>query len=189
VTVLGGEMIAATLLHFSEKKRKKKKRENFINKFNIQEKDIRVNRAKGTAKPFFSFTLLFTSFLHLLRKFISTKNAETLIHAFITSRLDNCNSLLYGLPNTLLDKLQYVQNSAARLLTLSKKHDHITPILFNLHWLPINYRIKYKILLFTFKALHGLAPSYIGDLISRYKPGRSLRSSNELLLTSCTYNL
>jgi len=135
-----------------------------------------------------------TSFYHLrsiarIRKFISVNTAETLIHAFMTSRLDNCNSLLYGLPKTLLDKLQYVQNSAARLVTLSKKHDHITPVLFNLHWLPIHYRINYKIVLFTFKALHGLAPSYISDMISKYKPGRCLRSSNELLITSSTYNL
>ena len=135
-----------------------------------------------------------TSFYHLrniarIRKFISTKTAEILVHAFVTSRLDNCNSLLYGLPKTLLDKLQYVQNSAARLVTLSKKRDHITPLLINLHWLPIHERIKYKILLLTFKALHGLAPSYICDLITKYKPARTLRSSNELLLNSTTYNL
>ena len=135
-----------------------------------------------------------TSFYHLrniarIRKFISMKTAETLVHAFITSRLDNCNSLLYGLPRTLLDKLQYVQNSAARLVTLSKKHDHITPVLFNLHWLPIYYRINYKIILFTFKALHGLAPSYICNLISKYKPVRCLRSADKMLLTSPSYNL
>ena len=96
---------------------------------------------------------------------------------------------MHDILNTLLDKLQYVQNSAARLVTLSKKHDHITPVLFNLHWLPIYYRINYKIILFTFKALHGLAPSYICNLISKYKPVRCLRSADKMLLTSSSYNL
>ena len=135
-----------------------------------------------------------TSFYHLrniarIRKFISLKTAETLVHSFVTSRLDNCNSLLYGLPNTHLDKLQHVLNSAARLVTLTKKRDHITPVLKNLHWLPVKERIHYKILLLTFKALHGLAPSYISELISVYKPKRTLRSSKELLLNTQPYNL
>ena len=135
-----------------------------------------------------------SSFFHLrnigkIRKYISLKTTETLVHAFISSKLDNCNSLLFGLPNKVLNKLQSVQNAAARIITLSHKHEHITPILVNLHWLPIESRIKYKILLLTFKSLHGLSPAYIQELISVYKPNRNLRSSSQVLLTAQPYNL
>jgi len=70
-------------------------------------------------------------------------------------------------------RLQLVQNPAARFLMGKKKHEYITPILSHLHWLPVKYRIEYKVLTFVFKALHGLAPVYISDLICPY----SLRSS------------
>ena len=102
---------------------------------------------------------------------------------FPGSKLDICNSLLYGLPQYLIDRLQAVQNCAARLVTRSRKHDHITPILKQLHWLPVYSRIKYKILLLTFKALHGLAPSYITEILQPYRSSRSLRSASKRLLT------
>ena len=79
------------------------------------------------------------------------------LHAFVTSRIDYCNGLLYGLPDREIGKLQRVQNATARLLTSCKKYDHITPVLRKLHWLPVKYRINFKILLLTFKALHGIA--------------------------------
>ncbi len=69
-------------------------------------------------------------------------NAEKLVHAFMTSRLDYCNALLGGCPASSINKLQVVQNAAARVLTRSRKYDHITPILQSLHWLPIKYRIS-----------------------------------------------
>ncbi len=71
--------------------------------------------------------------------------------------MDYCNSLYLGLPKSLLARLQMVQNAAARLLTGAKKHDHITPILASLHWLPVSFRIQFKILLIVFKALNGQA--------------------------------
>ena len=90
-----------------------------------------------------------------LRKLLSgTKTIETLVHAFVTSKLDHCNSLLYAVPKYVIEKLQSVQIAAARLIASSRKFDHITPILFELHWLPISERIKYKIILLTHKALH-----------------------------------
>ena len=103
------------------------------------------------------------AFFHLrriaqLRPFNSISDAETVIHAFVTSRLDYCNALFIGLSASSISKLQYFQNSAARLLTHTKRSAHITPILHDLHWLPVAYRIKFKILLLTFKSLHGLAP-------------------------------
>ena len=72
--------------------------------------------------------------------------------------INNGNSLLYGLPKFLIDRLQNVQNCAARLVTGSKKYNHITPIMKQLHWLPVNQRIIYKVALITYKALNGLAP-------------------------------
>ena len=104
------------------------------------------------------------------------------LHAFVTSRIDYCNGLLYGLPDYEIAKLQRVQNAAARLLMSYKKYDHITPILINLHWLPVRYRINFKILLLTFKALHGTAPSYINGLIHTKTNTRYLLRPNEGVL-------
>ncbi len=128
-----------------------------------------------------------TAFFHLRniakqRNMLPVSDAEKLVHAFMTSRLDYCNALLGGCPASSINKLQVVQNAAARVLTRSRKYDHITPILQSLHWLPIKYRISYKILLLTYKALNGLAPAYLTSLLSHYNPSRSLRSQNSGLL-------
>ena len=112
-----------------------------------------------------------------IRKYLSRSVTESLVHAFITSRIDYCNSLLYGLPNSHIMKLQRIQNAAARLVTGTPRFCHVTPLLFHLHWLPISYRIKFKILLLTFKCLYGQAPNYLIDLITIEKQSRySLRS-------------
>ena len=81
-----------------------------------------------------------------------------------------------------LRRLQLVQNAAARLLTGTKKRDHITPVLASLHWLPVNFRIDFKVLLFVFKSLNGLAPDYLCELVKLYAPPRALRSADLLLL-------
>ena len=117
-----------------------------------------------------------------IRKHLTQADCERLVHAFVTSKLDSCNSILYGLPGTELDKLQRIQNTAARLITRSKKSEPISPILRKLHWLPVKARITFKLLLITFKALNGLAPVYITELLNRYEPMRNLRSSNRNLL-------
>jgi hypothetical protein len=83
---------------------------------------------------------------------------------------------LYGLPANLTNKLQRVQNTAARIISRDKKQDHITPMLVTLHWLPVNYRYQYNILVYVFNCLHGNAPTYLKDLIHFYQPTRSLRS-------------
>uniref|UniRef100_A0A8C4X2X7 Reverse transcriptase domain-containing protein n=1 Tax=Erpetoichthys calabaricus TaxID=27687 RepID=A0A8C4X2X7_ERPCA len=108
---------------------------------------------------------------------------ESVIHAFITSRLDYSNSCLYGISKATLSRLQLVQNAAARLLTGSSRSQHITPILKTLHWLPVSFRIDFKILLLTYKALNGLAPAYLSVLLHRHNPPRVLRSADQLLLT------
>ncbi len=116
-----------------------------------------------------------TAFFHLrniakLRNMFTVSDAEKLVHAFMTSRLDYCNALLAGCPASSINKLQIVQNAAARVLTRSRKYDHITPILQSQHWLPIKFHISYKILLLTYKALNCLAPAYLTNLLSRYNP-------------------
>ena len=117
-----------------------------------------------------------------IRKFLTQDCCEKLIHAFITSRLDNGNCLLYGLPDYQIQRLQRVHNTAARILTLTRKYDHITPILRDLHWLPISQRIKYKIVLLTYRCLNGLAPAYLSDLLVPHLPSCTLRTSDTNLL-------
>jgi hypothetical protein len=118
-----------------------------------------------------------------IRHLLSAEVAEQLVHAFVTARLDNCNSLLSGIPKIQLDRLQHIQNMAARIVTRTKKHDHITPVLASLHWLPIRFRVQYKVLLLTYKALNGLAPPYLAELLQVYQPTRQLRSASQHLLT------
>ena len=128
-----------------------------------------------------------TAFFHLhniakIRHILPQNDAEKLVHAFVTSRLDYCNSLLSGCSNKSLKTLQLVQNAAARVLTRTRKRDHISQILASLHWLPIKSRIEFKILLLTYKALNGQAPSYLKELIVPYYPTRTLRSQTADLL-------
>ena len=87
----------------------------------------------------------------------------TLVHALVISRLDHCNALYVGLPLRLSRKLQMVQNAAARLLSGVRKHQHISPTLAVLHWLPVCFRIDFKVLMITYKALNGLGPQYLAD--------------------------
>ena len=89
-----------------------------------------------------------------------------LVHAFKMGRIDYCNSLLFVLPTTHINKLQRVQNAAARLICSTPRFSHVTPVLFSLHWLPVKFRIDFKILIITFKAIHGQAPDYICNLIN-----------------------
>ena len=101
-----------------------------------------------------------------------------------SSRLDNGNALLFGINKSLLDKLQCTQNAAARVLSKTRKFDHITPTLMHLHWLPIQQRIQFKILLLTWKSFNRLAPLYIDQLLEPYVPNQMLRSSDKLLLST-----
>ena len=106
-----------------------------------------------------------------IRHLLSHKIAEQLVHAFLTSRLDYCNSLLSGLPSSTICHLQRVQNIAARILTRTKIYDHITPILQHLHWLPVRERIIFKIMLLTYRGVERMLISYM--------PQRSLTSSKD----------
>ena len=120
------------------------------------------------------------AFFHLrniakVRRILSQSDAEKLVHAFVTSRLDYCNSILSGCPSKSLNSLQLVQNAAARVLTGARRSDHITPSLASLHWLPVKYRIEFKVLLLTYKAYHGLAPQYLEELIEPRSTARPVR--------------
>ena len=112
-----------------------------------------------------------------------------MINATVTSRLDYCNSLLYGAKQSHIDRLQCCQNNAARIISERRKFDHISPLLRELHWLPVEHRISYKILLLTYKALNGHAPQYLSALISKYVPPRPLRSEDQYLLSSPRWRL
>jgi hypothetical protein len=118
-----------------------------------------------------------------IRQYITTDACKTLVQALVTSRLDYGNALLYGVPNTVLKRLQRVQNCAARLITRTRKREHISPVLRELHWIPVQHRPSYKILMYVYKALHGLAPDYLSDLIQLHQPARSLRSGSRTMLT------
>ena len=120
--------------------------------------------------------------LSKVRSFLSPTLFETVIHAFISSRIDYCNALYSGISKRNILRLQLIQNTAARLLTHTRRSDHITPVLAALHWLPVSFRIDFKILLLVFKALNGQAPAYILEMLTPYEPDRSLRSSDRALL-------
>ena len=109
-------------------------------------------------------------------KYLSTDSTKTLVHALVTWKLDNCNSLLLGLPQKLTQRLQMVQNCAARLVFNKRKFEHVTPLLIDLHWLPIKQRIMFKILVTTCRrsmfSHQVILPTYSRDitLLDLYDP-------------------
>ena len=126
------------------------------------------------------------AFYHLhnisrIRRFLDLDATKALVHAFVTSRVDYCNSLLYGLAASNLNKVQRVLNAAARLVCRAPRHCND-----GLHWFPVKQRIKFKIL-FVFKAIHGSAPHYLSELVAIKQKGRyNLRSSSNGLLLATT---
>ena len=117
-----------------------------------------------------------------IRDLIPSSAAAQLMHSLVSSRIDYCNFLLYGIPDCRIKQIQRVQNIAARVVSLTSKHDHISPVLKKLHWLPVKKRILFKILLLTYKCVHCLAPEYLCSLVTPLQNNRVLRSnSNEIL--------
>ena len=100
-----------------------------------------------------------------IRKYLNNDATQTLVHSIVIGGLDYCNSLLYKVPAVHMSKLQRIQYSAAWLVCSSARFNHITSVLFSLHWLPVAYHIEFKILVLTFKAIYQLAPSYICNLV------------------------
>jgi len=112
-----------------------------------------------------------------VRRYLTEKHTTSLVHAFVTTKLDHNNSMLYGCSKALKVKLQKVQNAASKLVTKKQKFDHVTPILRELHWLPVEQRIIFKIALLVYKCLQGIGPSYLTELLEKYEPGRDVRSA------------
>ena len=103
----------------------------------------------------------------------------TIILALISCRLDYCNSLLYNVPTHKTDRLQRLQNQCARILTKSPLREHITPVLKSLHWLKIQDRITYTILMLTYKSYYNIAPTYLCELISRRESSVNTRLGSD----------
>jgi len=129
--------------------------------------------------------------LRPLTRSLSSVAAETVIHAFMASRFDYCNALLYGISDKLMRRLQSVQNAATRLVTGVRRYEHITPILRQLHWLPVRQRVLFKTAVLMFQCLAGQASSYLSDdcqPVSHSRPCR-LRSSDSLTcVVRCAHN-
>ena len=128
-----------------------------------------------------------TAYMHLhdisrIRRYLTPESTKSLEHAFIMSRLDYGNALLAGLPLEHLKKLQRIQNIAARIITFTPRRNHITPILRQLHWLPIKRRIEFKILLHVFRCINGTAPLYLVDMLKRQCSTGRTRSSQQHML-------
>ena len=114
-----------------------------------------------------------------IRPFLSEDATKKLVTACILSRLDYCNALLVDYPKSIIDSLQLVQNDAARLVFRQRRSQHVTPLLRQLHWLPIEQRLKYKICCIFYNIYDGTAPSYLSNRLNRYVPARALRSVTE----------
>ena len=107
---------------------------------------------------------------------------RSLVGSEMCIRDSYCNSLFARLPSNLIKRLQYVQNSAAHVLTYTPSRSDITPVLSQLHWLPVQSRTDFKALILTYKAVHELALEYICNLVTVSTPSLSLRSAGSLTL-------
>ena len=124
----------------------------------------------------------FLSNLRRIRNHLPQDAAENAIHALVTSRLDCNNILLNGQTKRNISNLQRIQNNAARVVTGTKKFEHITPALKELHWLKVTERVQYKTCLVAWKAVNGNVADYIGDLLARPPPsGYNTRISDTRL--------
>lgn len=169
-----------------------------LNVFSVGEQEIQITACVKDLGVYFNEhlnaerqvnALCASSYYHLsnisaIRNSLSKSSAEKLMHAFVMTKLDFCNSLLMSIPQRLVDKVQRLQNAAARIVSRTPKRHHITPVLKQLHWLPIRERIKYKVATLTWQCIYGDAPHYLKDLLIPYEPPRDLRSTDEKLLAA-----
>ena len=114
-----------------------------------------------------------------IHSLLTTEATATLAFHFVISRLDYCNSLLSGCPRSLILRLQKVQNNAARLILSIAKREHVSPHLASLHWLPIDYRIKYKLACIFYNSMSTNSPPYLSDLLTVDTASRQLRSCSD----------
>ena len=119
--------------------------------------------------------------LHRIHPLLDLNTSVLLANALVSSRLDYCNSLFLSLTDFELRRLQLVQNSLCRVVTRSSKFSHITPQLKKLHWLPVRYRVQFKIGIITYKILNQGQPVYLRELIHLYTSSRNTRQSTPKL--------
>ena len=114
-------------------------------------------------------------------KYLSIDATKILVHALVTCHLDYCNSFLFVSLHYQIQRLQRVLNAATRVVCLVPEYSHITPALKDLHWLPVKYRIMFKILLLVCKVQLGMAPVYLVSLFSRKFMLAAIRNQDNLL--------
>ena len=118
-----------------------------------------------------------------IRRYLTEDATTHLIMAYVTSKLDCNNAILYKCSQALMSKLQIIHNNAARVIAKKKSHQSTEQVRKDLHWLPVKYRIQYKINLMTYKCLNNLAPCYLRGLLQYKTPGRdNMRSTEKHLL-------
>ena len=130
-------------------------------------------------------TIWRTAYMHLhnishIKRYITIDATKALVHAFATSRFDYGNVQLIGLSHDQMNKLQQIRNMATRVITFTSRRGHITPIVKDLHWLPVKCRIEYKIIRCVYRCLNGTAPLYLANLLKGQN--RRTRSSEQHLL-------
>ena len=113
-----------------------------------------------------------------IRPYLSDRATSCLVNSIVTSRLDFCNSSLTGLTTDQLNRLQRIQNCTARLIMKRRNYDHITPIIYELHWLPLEFRIQYKLAVLAFRHFEGTLPTYLSATLCTNKPAPSLLLKN-----------
>ena len=118
----------------------------------------------------------------LARKMLTVAATKQLVQALVISRLDYCNSLLTGIPTSLMSRLEMVQHRAARLIFQSSGHQSVTVLMKDLHWLPVTSRVLFKVLVLVYKCRNGLGPGYLTSMLSAYTPVCGLRSASYGLL-------
>ena len=118
--------------------------------------------------------------IHCWKTFLTQETLITVVQAYVASRIDYCNTLLWSISDYNINRLPRMQNSAAHIVTKTRKYYHIIPILQNLHWLPVRQRIYFKILLIIYKSINDMAPEYLCELVSNRKSSRTLRSSSQI---------
>ena len=121
--------------------------------------------------------------LKRIRKHLSYKSTEILVHGLVHSHIDFCNGLFTDIPAYQIDRLQKVQNQAARIVANSSTYRPSVEILKSLHWLPVKARIMFKILVTVFRVVQGTAPIYLSSMLKRAQGHYRLRSSNEIRFT------
>ena len=113
-----------------------------------------------------------------IRRFVSLSVAKTIATALVSSRLDYCNSLIYNFANKDIATLQRVQNCLARIVTRSPRFFRSVPLLKSLHWLPVHYRINFKICTITYQTLLSTQPAYLNSMLIPARNPRQLRSTS-----------